>query len=147
MRASQNASLARSAFASHIRAYATHPSDEKRFFHVKNLHLGHLAKAFGLREAPAGLGRLAGAHKAKATEEKAALAKGQKRKQPEAALEAGDDIDSDDSVDKVKRVVQPRTGRAMEGRGLKAAKSSASEFNIGSTDMLESMLRKKVKRV
>jgi ATP-dependent RNA helicase DDX31/DBP7 len=40
------------AFSSHIRAYATHPSQEKRFFHVKNLHLGHMAKAFGLREPP-----------------------------------------------------------------------------------------------
>lgn len=51
----QNASQARLAFMSHVRAYATHPSDEKRFFHVKNLHLGHLAKAFGLREAPSGI--------------------------------------------------------------------------------------------
>lgn len=52
----QNASLARRAFSSHVRAYATHPSDEKRFFHVKNLHLGHLAKTFGLREAPVNVG-------------------------------------------------------------------------------------------
>ncbi|MBW0478689.1 hypothetical protein O181_018404 [Austropuccinia psidii MF-1] len=47
-----NSKLASSAFSSHIRAYATHPSDEKIYFHVKNLHLGHLAKSFALREAP-----------------------------------------------------------------------------------------------
>ncbi|EGG12210.1 uncharacterized protein MELLADRAFT_46695 [Melampsora larici-populina 98AG31] len=47
-----NTSLASKAFSSHIRAYATHPSQEKHFFHVKSLHLGHLAKSFGLREAP-----------------------------------------------------------------------------------------------
>ena len=53
----QNSTLARNAFASHIRAYATHPSTEKSMFNTKALHLGHLAKAFGMREAP---GRSAG---------------------------------------------------------------------------------------
>lgn len=46
------AELARKAFYSHIRAYATHPTAEKHIFHIRNLHLGHLAKAFALREAP-----------------------------------------------------------------------------------------------
>lgn len=45
-------SLARRAFLSHIRAYATHPTNEKDLFHVRFLHLGHLAKSFALREAP-----------------------------------------------------------------------------------------------
>ena len=49
---SQNADLARRAFTSHMRAYATHPSNEKHIFHVRHLHIGHLAKAFALREAP-----------------------------------------------------------------------------------------------
>jgi ATP-dependent RNA helicase DDX31/DBP7 len=39
-----------------MRAYATHPSSEKHVFHVRNLHTGHLAKAFALRETPSGLG-------------------------------------------------------------------------------------------
>ena len=47
-----HATLARTAFLAHIRAYATHPAAEKDIFHVHQLHLGHLAKAFGLREAP-----------------------------------------------------------------------------------------------
>lgn len=37
---------------SHLRAYATHVSSERHIFHVKQLHLGHMAKSFGLREAP-----------------------------------------------------------------------------------------------
>lgn len=44
--------MARQAFHSYLRAYATHPVDEKHIFHVKNLHTGHLAKAFALRDAP-----------------------------------------------------------------------------------------------
>ena len=35
-----------------MRAYATHPTDEKHIFHVRHLHLGHSAKSFALREAP-----------------------------------------------------------------------------------------------
>lgn len=35
-----------------MRAYATHPSDEKHIFHVRHLHIGHLAKSFALRDAP-----------------------------------------------------------------------------------------------
>nr|ODN89506.1 ATP-dependent RNA helicase DBP7 [Cryptococcus depauperatus CBS 7841] len=55
LKSEQNANLARKAFASFVRAYSTHPLEEKRFFHIKSLHLGHLAKAFALREAPAKL--------------------------------------------------------------------------------------------
>lgn len=48
----QSASLARKAFQAHIRAYATHPAAEKHLFNLKAVHLGHLAKSFGMREAP-----------------------------------------------------------------------------------------------
>lgn len=48
------------AFTSHIRAYATHLSSERMYFNVKLLHLGHLAKSFGLRETPKKLGRNSG---------------------------------------------------------------------------------------
>ncbi|KAL4402007.1 ATP-dependent RNA helicase Dbp7 [Malassezia pachydermatis] len=50
--APHHATLARTAFLAHIRAYATHPASERAIFHVNQLHLGHLAKAFALREAP-----------------------------------------------------------------------------------------------
>lgn len=45
------------AFTSHVRAYATHLASERQYFNVKQLHLGHLAKAFGLRENPKQIGR------------------------------------------------------------------------------------------
>lgn len=48
---------ARRGFTSHIRAYATHVAAEREMFNVRLLHLGHLAKSFGLREAPGKLGK------------------------------------------------------------------------------------------
>jgi ATP-dependent RNA helicase DDX31/DBP7 len=44
--------IARGAFWAFVKSYATHPSSEKYIFHIKNLHLGHIAKSFALREAP-----------------------------------------------------------------------------------------------
>ncbi|KAL9597307.1 MAG: hypothetical protein Q9219_005231 [cf. Caloplaca sp. 3 TL-2023] len=49
--------MAKKAFVSHVRAYATHVVKERVIFDVKELHLGHLAKAFGLRERPGHFGR------------------------------------------------------------------------------------------
>jgi ATP-dependent RNA helicase DDX31/DBP7 len=43
---------ARRAFQSHVRAYATHVAAERHVFNIKELHLGHLCKAFGLRDRP-----------------------------------------------------------------------------------------------
>jgi ATP-dependent RNA helicase DDX31/DBP7 len=48
----QSLELARRAFQSHIRAYATHVAAEREMFNIKELHLGHLAKAFALRDRP-----------------------------------------------------------------------------------------------
>ncbi|CAF9913684.1 ATP-dependent RNA helicase dbp7 [Imshaugia aleurites] len=49
--------MARKAYVSHVRAYATHVATERGMFDVKGLHLGHLAKAFALRERPGNMGR------------------------------------------------------------------------------------------
>ncbi|KAL8850021.1 MAG: hypothetical protein Q9221_005038 [Calogaya cf. arnoldii] len=49
--------MAKRAFVSHVRAYATHVTRERAMFDVKGLHLGHLAKAFALRERPGDFGR------------------------------------------------------------------------------------------
>lgn len=46
----------RQGFRSHIRAYATHVKEEREVFDMSQLHLGHTAKSFGLREAPGGIG-------------------------------------------------------------------------------------------
>ena len=42
-------SLAADAFRSSVRAYAAHPAALKDVFHVKRLHLGHVAHSFALR--------------------------------------------------------------------------------------------------
>lgn len=52
--------LARNGFKSHIRAYATHTKEERAHFDITELHLGHTAKSYGLREAPGGIGGGAG---------------------------------------------------------------------------------------
>ncbi|KAL4802376.1 P-loop containing nucleoside triphosphate hydrolase protein [Aspergillus unguis] len=44
--------MARRAYQSHIRAYATHTANERHIFNIKELHLGHLAKSFALRDRP-----------------------------------------------------------------------------------------------
>ncbi|XP_014780846.1 probable ATP-dependent RNA helicase DDX31 [Octopus bimaculoides] len=48
--------LAKKAFQSFVRSYSTYPKDLKDIFHLKYLHIGHLAKSFGLRDAPSQLG-------------------------------------------------------------------------------------------
>eukprot|EP01031_Cornospumella_fuschlensis_P030535 gene30535-36904_t len=40
------------AYSSALRAYNTHTADVKSIFRLKDLHLGHISKAFGLREKP-----------------------------------------------------------------------------------------------
>ncbi|KAG0230697.1 ATP-dependent RNA helicase dbp7 [Actinomortierella wolfii] len=52
LHSAENIGLARGAYWAFVKAYATHPSSEKHIFHIKNLHLGHIAKSFALREAP-----------------------------------------------------------------------------------------------
>ncbi|XP_036892325.1 probable ATP-dependent RNA helicase DDX31 [Sturnira hondurensis] len=49
-------SWAKRALQSFIRAYTTYPQELKHIFHVRSLHLGHVAKSFGLRDAPGKLG-------------------------------------------------------------------------------------------
>ena len=41
--------LSTSAFLSFVKSYATFPVSLKKIFHVKNLHLGHVAKSFVLQ--------------------------------------------------------------------------------------------------
>ncbi|KAI0239199.1 putative ATP-dependent RNA helicase DDX31 [Lamellibrachia satsuma] len=53
-------SLARKAFQSFVRAYAAYPSHLKGIFHVKHLHLGHVAKSFALQDAPTHIGGIVG---------------------------------------------------------------------------------------
>jgi len=49
--------LAQDAFCSWVRAYTAHRGDLKRIFMVKKLHLGHVARSFGLKDQPSLVGR------------------------------------------------------------------------------------------
>jgi Domain of unknown function (DUF4217) len=44
--------LASAAFRAFVRAYAAHPASVKDIFHIKKLHLGHVADSFALRCLP-----------------------------------------------------------------------------------------------
>lgn len=131
--------MARKAFSSHIRAYATHPSNEKEIFHVKKLHLGHLAKAFGLREAPTGIVK---SHTPKTT----SSSKAEKRKRGKDGTGHMSDVseEEDDRDGPLKGNKIPRSGRALEGKGLHGPKASTrGDFNIASSDILGKVARKK----
>jgi len=70
------------AFHSFTRAYATYPADLKRIFHVKNLHLGHVAKSFALVETPSKISKLVGRHVGNVTHVGRMLSHGKPAKQP-----------------------------------------------------------------
>lgn len=105
-----------------MRAYATHPSDEKHIFHVKFLHSGHLAKAFALRDAPSHM--------------KKGPAKSKHRSQNQGAMEDSSDEDTSKVEKRMKEVVRAQ-GR-LSRKGGKMI-STVNEFQIASSEMLEKL--------
>ncbi|KAI9894622.1 MAG: ATP-dependent RNA helicase dbp7 [Vezdaea aestivalis] len=95
--------IARKAWRSSINSYQTHQKEDREVFDKKKMHLGHFAKAFGLRERPADVGR------------------GAKR---DAAADQIDDGGEED------RGVKRERQRKM-GAGLKGHMDAGGEFNIG----------------
>ncbi|KAF8585985.1 DEAD-domain-containing protein [Ramaria rubella] len=137
----QHAELARKAYVSHMRAYATHPSDEKHIFHVRHLHLGHLAKAFALREAPNAVTSKA----KKNTSQKAGKSEeGQRARagRTEASSKHGGahSRDIEDAEQRMMAVVRQQ-GRLSKKGGIMVT-SGASEFQIAGGDALESLVRR-----
>lgn len=119
--------MARKAYVSHVRAYATHVAKERGMFDVKGLHLGHLAKAFALRERPGKMGRGNTAGGGKSTKrdhgEKRRLVSGggdhsTREKRPGQELL---DLPPSDGRDAAKK---------MRSK-MKEHMAGASEFNIG----------------
>ncbi|OCL07696.1 DEAD-domain-containing protein [Glonium stellatum] len=123
---------ARRAFQSHVRAYATHVAAERGYFDIKELHLGHLAKAFALRERPSGMkvpglrtgaGRDAGKGVAKAKRiqgQQATKTAGSTKIVPEIPR-AGE---TEEEAAKMRKAVRARE-KFMRGAGV------ADEFNLG----------------
>ena len=123
---------ARRAFQSHVRAYATHVAAERRYFDIKELHLGHLAKAFALRERPSGMkvpglrtgvGRDGGkgVAKAKRTDGGQAIKAGGSTKMNLDVPRAGG---TEEEAAKMRKAVRARE-KFMRGAGV------ADEFNLG----------------
>jgi ATP-dependent RNA helicase DDX31/DBP7 len=122
----QNTELARKAFLAHMRAYATHPSAEKHIFHIRNLHTGHLAKAFALREAPGAVS--ASGQKTKSN---------QKKRGPSRAgrsFDAGHDKTAERRMEEVVR----SQGRLTKKSGVMMS-SNASEFQLAGGYDLEKL--------
>lgn len=119
--------MAQRAFMSHIRAYATHVAREREMFDVKELHLGHLAKAFALRDRPGGLGRGStmngkGPRRSQATKKTMISDNGESRDKEESRLANSDlQVQLRDSQD---------AGRRMRAK-MKEHMTVAGEFNIG----------------
>ncbi|BGP15496.1 hypothetical protein JCM10213_005763 [Rhodosporidiobolus nylandii] len=127
------AALARRAFQAHVRAYATHPSAEKYIFNTKALHLGHLAKSFGMREAPGhaqqsggGKGGAKGAKRARTSVGGA----GEKAREQDAGFEVGRKKRQLTSEERMKQLM----------RGSKA--NGAAEFQIAGVDEIKSAVRR-----
>ncbi|KAI0775670.1 DEAD-domain-containing protein [Trametes elegans] len=145
LRDKQNAEVARKAFLSHMRAYATHPSDEKHIFHIRHLHLGHLAKAFALREAPTAL-------KSKSKQPKAASRGKQKaaggascdvRPKRKRARDADADDAEEDVADAERRMEKVvRAQGRLTKKGGKMVSSGTSEFQIAGGYDLEKLVNR-----
>lgn len=133
--------MARKAYVSHVRAYATHVSHERKMFDVKSLHLGHLAKAFALRERPGKMGRgdLAGSGGIKPGRKQDG--EDGKRKIGKSASKKAIDVfatEATSSLNPTRREANV-DGTASDGRDaarrmrakMKEHMAVASEFNIG----------------
>jgi ATP-dependent RNA helicase DDX31/DBP7 len=120
---------ARRAYQSHIRAYTTHVAAERSIFDMKQLHLGHLAKAFALRDKPGAIrvpglrpgkedgAKMRQARRVEAGKNAGARAAEGKRSRGDADLDVPDMTDEQEARKKMHAM-----GRRMGGAG---------EFNLG----------------
>ncbi|EME78789.1 uncharacterized protein MYCFIDRAFT_43609 [Pseudocercospora fijiensis CIRAD86] len=109
---------ARRAYQSHVRAYATHVSAERHIFNMQELHLGHLAKAFALRDKPGSI-RVPGSRPGVGAAKKAKSEANQNKRK----------VVRDDDVD-VAKVDAQEAKRKMQAMSRKMG-GGVSEFNLG----------------
>ncbi|KIY49111.1 DEAD-domain-containing protein [Fistulina hepatica ATCC 64428] len=131
--------LARKAFLSHMRAYATHPSSEKHIFHIRHLHIGHLAKAFALREAPRSI--TASGHKWKSGKSDTATFGSRKFNSDNARSNIERDIGRNmDTERRMQEAVRAQGRLAKQGGVL--MRSGESEFQIAGGEALAKLVRR-----
>jgi ATP-dependent RNA helicase DDX31/DBP7 len=124
-----------------MRAYATHPSDEKHIFHVRHLHIGHLAKAFALREAPNAV--TSKGKTGKDTRQKPRMGEGKStivRAESNVKRRGAGARDGEDTEQRMTAVVRSQ-GRLSKKGGVMVT-SGASEFQIAGGDALESLMHR-----
>jgi ATP-dependent RNA helicase DDX31/DBP7 len=116
-----------------MRAYSTHSSDEKHIFHIRHLHLGHLAKAFALRDAPTAVtsgGRKGVKPGTKTTDERA---RNKKR------LTAKGESDHNNTAESRMQTAVRSQGRLTKKGGIMLS-SGSSEFQIAGGSSLEKLV-------
>ncbi|KAH0563389.1 hypothetical protein GP486_002049 [Trichoglossum hirsutum] len=116
--------MARRAYQSHVRAYATHVAAERNIFDIKNLHLGHLAKAFALRDKPGSI-KISGARGGKETtkagrQDNDTMGKSQSASKGNKRQRGNPDVPTTDPA-----------GAAKMKAKIREHMASVSEFNIG----------------
>jgi len=125
-----------------MRAYATHPSDEKHIFHVRNLHTGHLAKSFALREAPAAIT----GHSSRPVKNKT-VSKGRDRKsRPATSTRVSKGVrekdwseEHDKDAESRMRTAVRAQGRLSKKKGVLMSYGGMDEFQVTSGDALEKL--------
>lgn len=141
-----------------MRAYATHPSDEKHIFHVRHLHLGHLAKSFALRDAPTAVSNhtakanSTSKSKGKSTTTTTRTAKTKPTANSATAAESSSkpakkekDWKEERDVETERRMQEAvrAQGRLSKKKGVMMSYGGSSEFQIAGGDALEKLVNGK----
>jgi ATP-dependent RNA helicase DDX31/DBP7 len=129
--------MARRGFQSHIRAYATHVAKERGIFNMQELHLGHLAKAFALRDRPGSI-KVPGLRPSKMTkaDRDVAMRKAKREKEGKGTVEdkapEGEHVRKarKEMLDAPKAEDQADAAKRMK-RKMMEHMAGAAEFNIG----------------
>ncbi|EPQ57329.1 DEAD-domain-containing protein [Gloeophyllum trabeum ATCC 11539] len=147
LRRKENVELARRAFLSHMRAYATHPSDEKHIFHIRHLHIGHLAKSFALREAPSSVSGKKTSSKSAKSKSKG---KGAAHNSPHTSKsragkgrplpDSSDESDDEPAAERRMREAVRAQGRLSKKKGMLMS-SGISEFQVTTGYDLEKLVQ------
>ena len=125
-----------------MRAYATHPSDEKHIFHVRHLHIGHLAKSFALREAPGVI-----TNRSSHIPKKKSAPRGRDKKPgPRTSTRVSKGIREKDWNEEHDRDAEARMkeavraqGRLSKKKGILMSYGGTSEFQVANGDALETL--------
>lgn len=123
--------MARRGYQSHIRAYATHVANERHIFNMQTLHLGHLAKAFGLRDKPGSI-KVPGLRPAKMTKaDRSVAARKAKRGDVEDKAPEGERVRKQKKMELDLPSINGDDAAKRMRKKMQEHMSSANEFNIG----------------